>query len=184
MDPLPLKEVTPLIGETIRNWHRDRAPRMGAALAYYITLIVGAHGSDCSRGSGAGVRGEGRSGASGVADPGTGRTRRCQGDPVFNRWHARAIQRNRCDLLGLATLFFGGTAAVTELRDALNTIWHVPDDVHASHARNLFNVVKERLQAFALDSGRSRSARFGDHRMCGFRPPSRIFGWLGPCPPL
>ena len=53
-------------------------------------------------------------------------------------------------LLGLATLFFGGTAAVTELRDALNTIWQVPDDVHASHARNLFNVVKERLQAFAL----------------------------------
>lgn len=44
----------------------------------------------------------------------------------------------------------GGTAAVTELRDALNTIWHIPDDVHASHARNLFNVFKERFHAFAL----------------------------------
>ena len=53
-------------------------------------------------------------------------------------------------LLGLATLFLGGTAAVTELRDALNTIWQVADDEHVSHARNLFNVVKERLQAFAL----------------------------------
>ena len=29
-----------MIGETIRNWHRDRAPRMGAALAYYITLSL------------------------------------------------------------------------------------------------------------------------------------------------
>jgi len=53
-------------------------------------------------------------------------------------------------LVGLATMFFGGTAAATELRDALNTIWQIPDDVHASHARNLFNVVKERFQAFAL----------------------------------
>ena len=40
MNLLPIKEMAPLIGETIRNWHRDRAPRMGAALAYYITLSL------------------------------------------------------------------------------------------------------------------------------------------------
>jgi membrane protein len=53
-------------------------------------------------------------------------------------------------LIGLATLFFGGTAAVTELRDALNPIWQVADDLQASHARNLLKVIKERFQAFGL----------------------------------
>jgi membrane protein len=53
-------------------------------------------------------------------------------------------------LLGLATLFLGGTAVVTELRDALNTIWQVADDVHATQVRNFFNVIKLRFQAFAL----------------------------------
>ena len=87
-------------------------------------------------------------------------------------------------LLGLATLFFGGTAAVTELRDALNTIWQVPDDVHASHARNLFNVVKERFQAFALVLLAGVVLLFSVIIMRGLRPPSRILGWPGPCPPL
>src|SRR5438270_6692765 len=40
MNPFPLKEVAPLIRATVRNWHNDRAPRMGAALAYYITLSL------------------------------------------------------------------------------------------------------------------------------------------------
>ena len=53
-------------------------------------------------------------------------------------------------LIGLATLFLGGTAAVAELREALNTIWQVPDNLQASHARNFFNVIKERFQAFGL----------------------------------
>jgi membrane protein len=53
-------------------------------------------------------------------------------------------------LVGLATLFFGGTAVVIELRDALNTIWRVPEDTASTHARNLFMLVKERLLSFGL----------------------------------
>ena len=41
MKRFPLKEVTPLVIATLRNWHDDRAPRMGAALAYYLTLSLG-----------------------------------------------------------------------------------------------------------------------------------------------
>src|SRR5438445_12901770 len=40
MNPFPLNSVMPLISETMRNWHRDRAPRMGAALAYYMALSL------------------------------------------------------------------------------------------------------------------------------------------------
>jgi membrane protein len=50
-------------------------------------------------------------------------------------------------------LLFGGTSAATELRDALNIIWQVPQDTQCSHARNLFNAVKERLHSFAIVLG-------------------------------
>ena len=146
----PLNEVTPLIGDTIRNWHRDRAPRMGAALAYYITLslaptvvivlaIAGlAFGAKAAQGRLVWqIQGlVGHEGANVIQS-------------LIDGTHA-PYSGIIATVLGLATLFFGGTAAVTELRDALNTIWQVPDDVHASHARNLFNVMKERIQAFAL----------------------------------
>jgi membrane protein len=48
-------------------------------------------------------------------------------------------------LLGLVPLFIGATAAVSELKDALNTIWRVPDDKTSSTVRSMFNVVKERF---------------------------------------
>ncbi len=53
-------------------------------------------------------------------------------------------------LLGLITVFFVSTAVVSELRDAMNTIWRVPEDTTSSTARSLFNLVKERLLSFAL----------------------------------
>jgi membrane protein len=55
--------------------------------------------------------------------------------------------------LGFATLFFGGTSAVTELRDALNTIWRVPDGTQSSHARSLFDMLLQRIYCFALVLG-------------------------------
>ncbi len=147
---LPFKEVKPLIAETIRTWQKDRAPRMGAALAYYITLSLAptvvivlavaglAFGAKAAQGRLVWqIQGlVGHEGAKVIQS-------------LIDGTHAPS-GGIVATLLGLATLFFGGTAAVTELRDALNTIWQVPDDEHASHARNLFNAVKERLQAFAL----------------------------------
>src|SRR5213079_551496 len=40
MNRFPVKQYAALFKDTARNWHRDRAPRMGAALAYYITLSL------------------------------------------------------------------------------------------------------------------------------------------------
>jgi len=56
-------------------------------------------------------------------------------------------------LIGLITLFFGGSAAGAELTDGLNTIWRVPEDPACSRGRSLFNLAKERLLAFALVLG-------------------------------
>jgi membrane protein len=53
-------------------------------------------------------------------------------------------------VLGLFTLFFGATAALNELRDDLNTVWQVPDDHTGSHARNAYNVIKDRLLSLGI----------------------------------
>jgi membrane protein len=53
-------------------------------------------------------------------------------------------------VFGTLTLFFGASAVFTEVRDALNSIWHVPLDRHATHFENLFRIAKERLYSFAM----------------------------------
>ena len=40
MKRIPLKEIVPLSKVAFQNWLNDRAPRMGAALAYYIALSL------------------------------------------------------------------------------------------------------------------------------------------------
>ena len=53
-------------------------------------------------------------------------------------------------VLGLVTVFFASSAVVSELRDAMNTIWRVPEETASSTARSIFNLVKERLLSFVL----------------------------------
>jgi membrane protein len=53
-------------------------------------------------------------------------------------------------VLGLATVFFASSAVVSELRDAMNTIWRVPEETTSSTVRSIVNLVKERLVSFAL----------------------------------
>jgi len=53
-------------------------------------------------------------------------------------------------VLGLATVLFAASAVVSELRDAMNTIWKVPEDTTSSTVRSIFNLVKDRLLSIAL----------------------------------
>src|ERR1022692_4902186 len=53
-------------------------------------------------------------------------------------------------VLGLVTLFFGATAAVNELRDDLNTVWQVRDDPTWSHARSVYNILRDRLLSLGI----------------------------------
>ena len=53
-------------------------------------------------------------------------------------------------VLGLVTVFFASSAVVSELRDAMNTIWRVPEETASSAVQSIFNLVKERLLSFVL----------------------------------
>lgn len=149
MNRIPLKELASLGKVACRNWQNDNAPRMGAALAYYIALamaptvliLVAAAGLTFGAQAAKGrlvseIQGlVGYDGARAIQTT-------IEGAPV-----SRSIAAT---LLGLVTVFFAATAVVSELRDAMNTIWKAPEDTASSTVRSIFNLVKERIVSFAL----------------------------------
>jgi membrane protein len=146
---IPFKEIVPLGRVAIQNWLNDKAPRMGAALAYYIALslaptvlivlsVVGFFGAQSA---------EGRLVSQVQRLVGSEGARPIQTMIEGARQSSRGLAAT---VLGLVTVFFASTAVVSELRDAMNTIWRVPEDTTSSTARSIFNLVKERLLSFAL----------------------------------
>src|SRR5579871_4906843 len=149
MNPIALKELAVLGKVACRNWQNDKAPRMGAALAYYIALALAptvlilvaiaglTFGVEAAEGRlvSAIQRFVGYQGAMAIQTMIEG---------------ARASKSIAATLLGLVTVFFASSAVVSELRDAMNTIWRVPEDTTSSTVRSLFNLVKDRLLSFAL----------------------------------
>lgn len=149
MHRIPLNEFAALGKVACRNWLNDKAPRMGAALAYYIALALAptvlilvaiaglAFGAQAAEGRlvSAIQRFVGFEGAMAIQTMIEG---------------ARASRSIAATLLGLVTVFFASSAVISELRDAMNTIWRVPEDTTSSAARSIFNLVKERIVCFAL----------------------------------
>jgi len=56
-------------------------------------------------------------------------------------------------VLGILTAIVGSTSVVVELRDALNTIWHVPPAANSRGFAGLMQLVKDRFYSFALILG-------------------------------
>src|ERR1035437_2911033 len=153
MASIPLREVVPLLRVTVGYWYNDRAPRMGAALAYYMALslapslvsmlaIVGFAFSAKAAHGGLIWQIERMVGPEGAKLI----------QIIVDGGH-RSEHGITATVLGLLTSFFGATAAVNELRDDLNTVWQVPDDPTWSHARSAYNIIRDRLLSFAIVLG-------------------------------
>jgi membrane protein len=150
MNHVPFKEIASLIKVAFQNWQNDKAPRMGAALAYYIALslaptvlillaIAGwAFGAQAAKGRLVSeIQGfVGYQGAKAIQTMIEGARRPFRGIATT--------------VFALATVFFAASAVVSELRDAMNTIWRVPEDTTSSAVRSLYNLVEDRLLSFAL----------------------------------
>ncbi len=146
---IPLKEITPLLKTTAQNWYEDKAPRLGAALAYYVALSLAPIVVVVLAIAGLvfGAQAAQERLVSQIQD-----LVGYQGAKVVQTMIA-ATQRPSAGLvtwIGLITLFFSATTAASELRDALNTIWKVPEDTTTSTVRSVLNLIKERASDFAL----------------------------------
>jgi membrane protein len=142
-----------LAKSTYEGWLADRAPRLGAALAFYtllslapIIIVVIAIASLAFGESAAEGRLmyeiQGLVGPQGaIAIQGLLKSARGPGSGTL------------ATLLGLFTLFFGATGAVSELREALNTIWRLPPRQESSSWRSLLSLVRARAFSFAMVVG-------------------------------
>lgn len=150
MKAIPLKEIVPLLKATIRNWQNDRAPRLGAALAFYMALSLAPSVVIILAVAGF---------AFGAQAAQTRLVLLIQG--LVGNTGAEIIQTviteaNRparskaATMFGLFILFFGSTSMVYELRDSLNTIWRIPEDSTSSRFRSMVNMIKERLVSAGL----------------------------------
>jgi membrane protein len=150
---LHLKELLELLKETVSEWLGDKAPRLGASLAFYTLLSLApllivivavaalVYGQEAARGQLVWqiqdlVGPDGAKAIQGLIQgaykPGTGMI---------------------ASLLGLLTLAFGASSVVVELRDALNTIWHVAPDPRNTGFASIVRLAKERFYSFALILG-------------------------------
>jgi membrane protein len=146
-------EALELIKQTVSAWIDDKAPRLGASLAFYTLLSLApllivivavaalVYGREAARGQLVWqIQGfVGPEGAMAIQGLIEGAYK--PGDGIV------------ASLLGLLTLAFGASSVVVELRDALNTIWHVAPDPRNTGLASIFRLAKERFYSFALILG-------------------------------
>jgi membrane protein len=142
-------DVKALVTESVDEWSRHKAPRLGASLAFYTLLsltplllvVVSVVGL---------VFGH-KAAEHDVVQ---------QVQMLVGQQGAKAIQavlqgsRNTthgvvATIIGLATLLFGASGVLIELQDALNTIWEVPTPSLTGLSK-ITAFVKQRLFSFAI----------------------------------
>ncbi len=143
------KVISGLLKTAYLEWSKDKAPRMGAALAYYTIfslaplLIIAvaiaglAFGVQAAQGEIAGqIQGlVGQDGAKTIQDLIQSAHKPAHG--VFG------------SMIGVFALFLGASGIFCEMHDALNSIWHVSPNSTAG----ILSLVKERFLSFGMVLG-------------------------------
>lgn len=142
------RRIRELFEEAGDAWIADDAPRLSAALAFYsvlslipflivvISVAASVFGQKAAQGE---LRWELQEliGAEGA-------------QAIQGLLQSAYTSAATATVLGAITLVFGATAVIMELRDALNTIWHVPAVANSSSAAKLLQFIRERFYLFGL----------------------------------
>jgi membrane protein len=146
---LRMQSIWQLVRQAASDWVEDKAPQLGAALAYYamfslapllvIVLSVSGmiFGEDAATGALGGQLRDllGEAGAEGVEDM----------IQAANKPSRGAI----ATVLGVIVLLFGASGVFGQLQDALNTIW----EVEPKAGRGIWGMVNDRVFSFAMVLG-------------------------------
>jgi membrane protein len=150
----PRSRLTPrvvwsLLGETFLEWYEDRAPRLGAALAYYtvfalapgLILIIALAGLLLGREA---AQGQIISQVQDLAGEAGAEAVRAAIESARNAGGSLLATG-----LGAVTLLFGLWGVFGELQDALNTIWGVT----TRPGRGVVGAIKQRFWSFTMVVG-------------------------------
>ena len=144
-----MRNTVALFTETLGEWYEDRAPRLGAALAYYMVFAL-APGLIFIISVAALVLGEEHARSQIIAE-----VRDLVGSNTAQALEAaiESVRRQGGGLLptslGLVTLMFGLWGVFGELQDALNTIWGVT----TKPGRGVLVIIRERFWSFTMVVG-------------------------------
>jgi membrane protein len=145
---MPLHRAWSLLAETFFEWYEDRAPRLGAALAYYtvfalapsLILIIALAGLFLGKDA---AQGQIVAEVQGLVGPRAAEAIQAAID------NARTEGGLVATGLGIVTLLFGLWGVFGELQDALNTIWGVAP----RPGRGVLDIIKQRFWSFAMVVG-------------------------------
>lgn len=141
-----------LFNTAIDNWFAHNVPRLGASVAFYTLLslaplliiviaVAGAvFGKEAAQGQLVWQIQDliGRDGAETVQ--------------TLLKGAQKPLAGGLATIFGLLTLFYGAGTVVSELRDALNTIWCVPAQ-NQTGIRSILSILRDRTVAFAIVLG-------------------------------
>lgn len=144
-----MNEYADLFKQTFREFGQDKAPRLGAALAYYTIFSIGPLLLIAVAVAGLFL---GQEAAQGQVSR--------ELDKVFGSTTARAVEQMVeaaakpksgmvATIIGIVTLLFGASGVFGQLKDALNTIWNV----ETKKAAGVMEFVRERFLSMAMVLG-------------------------------
>jgi membrane protein len=144
-----MKTFFRLLRTTFTEWNNDKAPRLGAALAYYAIFAIAplliiaiaiaglVYGQEAARGQ--------------VARE----TRAALGQPAAEAVQELIEHTNQsgagpiATVIGLGTLFFGAAGLFWQLQDALDTVWKVTP----KPGRGIWGIIHDRSFSFVMILG-------------------------------
>jgi membrane protein len=143
-------DIKSLFSDSFDEWSRQKAPRLGASLAFYTLLslapllLVVVSIVSLVFGQSAAHQGIVQQVGMLVGPQGAKATEALL-EGSRNTTHGIIAT-----VLGSVTLLFGASGVLIELRDALNTIWEVPTPHLSGFKTRLTSFIKERLLSFAI----------------------------------
>ena len=140
-----------LLKQTVQEWLQDKAPQLGAALAYYtvfslapLILVLLAIVGVIFRADPAGAWDKITQQMSYFLDPSA-----LQVVQDIARKASQPGKSTIATIIGIALALFGASGVFGQLQDALNTIW----GVKAKPARGIWGFLRNRFLSFAMVAG-------------------------------
>ena len=144
-----LRALWILLRDAFRDWSDDKAPRLGAALAYYtvfslaplLVLVIGIAGLVFGDEA---VRGEVQNQMRGLLG---GNGARAVEDMIAGA--RRPASGTAASIVGIVLLLVGASGVFGQLQDALNTVW----EVEAKSGRGVWGIIKDRFLSASMVLG-------------------------------
>jgi membrane protein len=138
-----------LVRQTVADWLEDKAPQLGASLAFYTALSIAPllvialaaagwlFGADAARGQ--------------ISDEMTALVGEAGGKAIEDMIASarKPTTGSVAAVLGLVTLLFGASGVFGQLQSALNTIW----EVKPKPGRGILGMLRDRFLSFAMVMG-------------------------------